>query len=224
MPTRLRHPKAIFLIPVLLVLFAAGIAEGATSRLYFAGYLGLDTFRSYKFTETSVPTTGAINLRNSPSFGAALGLHLTDNVRVEAELSYRKPTGSSIGFDSVGPSSTGLGGNLRTVLMMINGYYDIPYKIHGVQPFLGAGIGMADVRGHLLDSSGTVAAQGGTSKGLAWQGGGGLRYTLNSNVSLTGSYRYIGTTDPMIGSYKFSYHTNEFRMGLEYALPVDWLR
>lgn len=209
----------LFLIVAVAVLCLQGMqAHAQTSRVYFAGYMGLNTYNDQEFDESSVPVSGDIELKNAMSFAGALGIRLSRQVRLEAELSFsetemdRLELGALGGFD--------LGGEIRTYLTMLNVYYDfdVPWS---VQPFIGGGLGFAWHEGDIDDLSGLAVDASDDATGIAWQLGGGLKYRVNPDMAFSSGYRYIDGTDLDFGSYSIDYGSHEFRIGLEYDLPFE---
>lgn len=211
----------IFLFFTLISFFsvAANTASAQTSRVYFAGYLGLNSSTSHEFSESSRPASGDISLKNAPVLAGALGLRFTPALRFEAEISRRKTEMDRM--DINGGGSYKLGGDLTSWLYMINGYYDIDLGWRKLMPFATAGIGFAVHDAEIIDGA-NVAANGlDTSWGLALQLGSGLKYRVKDNMAFTGSYRFIGTTDMEVDSYDIGYSSHEIRLGIEYDLPVS---
>ena len=208
----------VITITVICLLAATLPALAQSSRLYFASYLGLSLANDHDFaTNDNIGAQGSASLSSAPSFAGALGLRLGDNFRVEEELSYRKPK-----FDHVGQFNGGDGdanGSLRAIYLLTNLYYDINLKWHDIQPFISAGLGVAQLHGSL--ESGTPGFNSsGSSTNVAWQLGTGLKYRASPDLAFTGGYRYVGTSDADIGHSKLSFGDNEVRVGLEYDLPV----
>jgi OOP family OmpA-OmpF porin len=198
-------------------LCSASVAHAQTSRLYFAGYLGLSTFSDMEFSESSTSSNGDLQADNATSFAGALGIRLNRNIRLEGELSYRNSDFSTINID--GSGSFTAGGELKSSLAFLNVYYDfdVPWK---VQPFIGAGLGYGWHSGEIVDSSGTSANTSADASGLAWNVGGGLRYRTQDNFAFTGSYRFVDSVDLDLGGYDIDYGAHEFRVGMEWDLPV----
>ena len=192
-------------------------ASAQTSRVYFAGYLGLSTYNDQKFEESSVPASGDIELSNTQSFAGALGIRISNQFRVEGEISYSNADLNRMDIDGAG--SFQLGGDLATWLGMINLYYDfdVPWRI---QPFLGAGAGIGWFDTHINDTSGFAADSAADTTALVWQVGGGLKYRMSPDLALTGSYRYLDSSDLSFDTYEVDYGSHEIRVGLEYDLPI----
>ncbi len=193
-------------------------ADAQTSRLYFAGYLGLNTSDDQEFSESTSGTVGDIEMKNTPLYAGALGVRLSRQFRLEGELSYRKADMDRIVINGAGNFE--LGGELRTWLALANLYYDFDVNWKKLQPFIGVGLGFGWHNGEINDLSGLAANASEDSTGIAWQAGGGLKYRVNPDMAFTGAYRYLGSTDLEFESYDWDYGSHEFLIGLEYDLPV----
>ncbi len=73
---------------------------------------------------------------------------------------------------------------------MVNGYHDFANSTR-FTPYVGAGVGYGKVR-YSSDTAGVDSASEDT---LAYQGIAGVGYELNPCWTLTGEYRYLGTTE-----------------------------
>jgi OmpA-OmpF porin, OOP family len=210
-------------ILVLTLVFAglcctATPAHAQTSRVYFAGYMGLNNLPSMDFTESSVPASGSVKFDNSLSFAGALGIRMSKNFRLEGEISYSKSDLDRIDINGAG--SFKAGGSMTQWLGLANVYYDfnVPWR---VQPFIGAGLGMAFVDGDVTDISGFSADSSGSTTALAWQLGFGAKYRMSPDLALSAGYRWLDTSDLDFGSYSIDYGNHEFRVGIEYDLPIS---
>jgi opacity protein-like surface antigen len=207
----------------LLSICAAAPALAQSSRLYFAGYLGLNVMHDEDFSESTAGNSGSLGYNNAPSFAGALGLRLTPNIRVEGELTYRNNSASHMNFAN--GTTARAGGDLRAYMLMLNMYYDFNFNWHNVTPYVTAGVGVANFRGSVSSGAPALApSSDGTDTVFAYQAGTGLKYRVSPDMALTGGYRYVGTADADIGNYKIHTGAHEFRLGLEYDLPVDWMK
>jgi len=200
----------------------AGLAQAQSSRLYFAGYLGLNSFTESEFSETTTGRQGDLEFKNAFSMAGALGLRLTPQWRMEAEISRRNSHTDRA--DITGAGSFEMGGDLTSWLYMLNLYYDVDWQWKNFQPFLMAGVGLASHEANLDDVSGLLPNASDDSLGFAWGLGGGLKYRVNPDMAITTNYRYIGANDLEVDSFDFEYSSHELRLGLEYDLPTDWLK
>ena len=202
-------------LPVLCLLTPSAV-QAQVSRIYFAGYLGLSGSNDQEFTDSRTNTAGDIELDSTPSFAGALGFRLSKQLRVEAELSYKKPDINSLHLAT--GTTYDVAGELNTWLGLMNVYYDfdVPWK---VTPYVSAGLGMGYIDGELNSSAGGQTFSD-SAYGLAWQAGAGIKYRPRTNLAYTLGYRYEGTQDLELGDIDLGYSGHEFRIGLEYDL--DW--
>jgi opacity protein-like surface antigen len=195
-------------------------ANAQSSRLYFAGYMGLNMSNDQEFNERTTGLNGEIERSNGYSFAGALGLRIDHKWRAEAEISYLTSD-----FDFIKLSGNGgnhdLGGSIDTYLFMLNAYYDIDFEWQKLTPFVTGGLGLVWHDAQVEPASGIGVNSTDEDFGFAWQIGTGLKYRLDENTAVTGSYRYIGTTDADIDSYEINYDNHEFRIGVEYDIPVS---
>lgn len=217
----MKHFLLVAIVTLITLMLAPAGAQAQSSRLYFAGYLGLNTFGESGFSETTRNREGEIEFKNAFSIAGALGLRLTPQWRIEGEISRRNAKLNNIDFE--GGGNFKLGGEIASWLYMMNFYYDIDWAWKDFQPFLTAGLGFAAHEAAIYDNSGLAVNATDDTLGFAFQLGGGMKYRLNPDTALTGNYRYIGANDLEIDSYDLEYTSHEWRIGLEYDLPMGWL-
>lgn len=204
-----------------LVFASLGAKESSaqSSRMYLAGYMGLNAPFEQNFSDnadtTATMTSGDIKFKNTVSFAGALGLRLSTNVRVEAELSYKDNDADTIDFNNAGLNSEELSGSLKNFNGLVNLYYDfnVPWK---VKPYVGAGLGLGWFEGDITSASGPNFSEDAT--GLIWNAAAGLKYRTRSNVAFTAGYRYLDSADLDFEGVDLEYSDHEFRIGIEYDL------
>lgn len=196
---------------------SAPTASAQVSRLYFAGYLGLNSINDANFSHSAPSANGDFKFGNGTSFAGALGMRLTRNLRLEGEYSYSKSDLSSMNVSGSGQFN--IGGEFSRKIAFANIYYDfdLPWKI---QPFIGGGLGYGWHSGEINDTSATLGNASADDSGLMWNLGGGIKYRPREDMAFTGGYRFIDSVDLDFGSYKTEYDAHEFRIGLEWDLPV----
>ncbi len=216
--------KKLLLTSAIIIAASACVtaAKAQSSRMYFAGYMGLMTSNDREFSDSRSGTSGDFEYNNTPSFAGALGLRINPSFRLEGEVSYSNADLTQTDFSTGGSFTTG--GNLRTYLFMLNAYYDFDLEWDKISPFVTAGIGIAHHDAEIDDVSGFATDATGTDFGLAYQVGGGLKYRWSDDLAFSGGYRYLGGSDISIDSYDINYSGHEIRFGLEYDLPVDFLQ
>jgi OOP family OmpA-OmpF porin len=149
---------------------------------------------------------------NDPRIGfvlsAAVGMHLNNvlqGLRVEGEFGYRE-NDVDASWDSATPltspttDSVGDLGAFNGVAqyqhnafsIMANAWYD--FQVAGLSPYVGGGIGWADVEVDGVYQSKSVGASFSES-GFAWQLGGGLHLPIDEKLTLGIGYRYFSAPD-----------------------------
>jgi opacity protein-like surface antigen len=208
--------RRLALMAVCLSAFIAQPAAAQTSRIYFAGYLGLNNYNQMDFTESS--GTGTLQVENGKSFAGALGIRLTSQLRLEGEYSY---SGGDISrMEVAGAGSFDSGGEIQSKIVFANLYYDfdVPWAI---QPFVGGGLGYGWNSAEINDGSGLLSNASADASGLMWNLGGGFEYHPRSDLAFTAGYRFVdAVSDQSFGNYDVDLGAHEFRIGVEWDLPV----
>jgi len=177
--------------------------------VYISGDAGSSWFNTINIHPSSatVTTTPGINVLG------AIGVKWCDTFRLEAEFGYQRNNNDKY-TDSYGAySSTG---NHSVTSYTANGYYD--FKAGGVNPYLTAGIGLAQVGVHdVITPLDTINE---THSALGYQFGAGLSIPLNKNVDFDVRYRYYRTStvnlDNNAGEFQIS--SNSILAGLRVCL------
>lgn len=131
--------------------------------------------------------------------GAALGVHLSDSIRLEAEYLYRRNTLKNVAT----PALTAPGnGDFNSVFIMGNAYYDFAgwqFSSVQVRPFIGLGLGWAQEIDIDLTGGGRTVNYSGSDfayQAMAgvrleydsgWYSSVGIRYANASKARLTGT-------------------------------------
>ncbi|MCR9219419.1 MAG: OmpA family protein [Alphaproteobacteria bacterium] len=152
-----------------------------------------------------------------PSYGGgAIGFDYAGPWRGELELGFR-----SNDVDSVGAANAS--GAVDVTALMINGFYDFEGLLGPVTPYLGAGVGLAQIKaedvfpvnGALSESSDNV---------LAAQLLAGAAVEIVQDLDLTGQYAYFMTRDAELRNaagvgYDLEYAAHTFTLGLRFNFP-----
>lgn len=193
---QLRKTIAVLLCGVCALSTIAYAADDA--RVYFSGYKGLNL-------AAEAPKTLNDTLQaKSRSFGGVLGFRLYDSVRLEAQFTEKS-------YDSSSDTN-----EVRAASFLLNGYYDFDLDLP-VYPYIGAGAGFAS-----FQTPGFTSSQPRTDTGFVYQLTGGLKYPVEDDLMITGSYNYRGTADIDLEQTDFDYSAHELKIGVEYKLPILW--
>lgn len=156
------------------VLFLSGAAHAQDAGWYLRGEIG-GSFQG------ELDADDAIDLDNGFGVGIATGYDFANGLRTEGELLHLK--------NDVEGSSDG-------DVSSIGGFANVIYDFNrggAFQPFLGAGVGLAQVD---LDNG----AFDDDDSGLAYQAKAGVAYKINDRLSAELAYRYVVVTDLEFGS------------------------
>ena len=211
------HNLIVTALTLLSILAVPHYAKAQTSRLYFAGYLGLNTAPDLDFSNAANGQRGDFGFNNATEFAGALGVRVNRQLRFEAEIGLSSQDIANADINGAG--NVDASGELERTLYMINAYYDleVPWRF---KPYVSAGGGLARFDGEVDSNGGALTSANETTTVPALQLGSGVKYRLRPDLALTGGYRYVTTTELDIGSYDIDYDTHEFRVGLEWDFPV----
>lgn len=134
--------------------------------------------------------------------------------RLEAELAYREND-----FDKLklGGLSAGADGDMSAFSFMVNGYWDLE-NATPLTPYLGAGVGVANVEISDLEVAGIDVADDDDTV-FAYQLAAGIGFELNQAMILDLGYRYFATEDPEFdsdlgGDFEGEYDSHNVSLGL----------
>lgn len=215
--------KKYFSIAFVLALLLGFIATTAQAQTYAFGNLALvqvsdaDVGFDVPGFGTGI-TLAEISFDSGIGFAGGFGHAYGNGLRTEVELAYRKNDLDKIAGRGpfAGLGSTPLNGDISSLALMINGFYDFDLGLP-VTPFAGAGLGFARVSIDSdwlgVDSSDTV---------FAYQLGAGVAFALNPQVNLDLQYRFFATLDPELKStsgdrFDTEYMTHNVMLGLRYS-------
>ncbi len=159
-------------------------------------------------------SSGDIGYENSANFGGALGYQGHPNVRGEVEVSYRQADLEDISENGVGTFS--LGGDLSTLTVLANVYYDFTTGSE-FSPYISGGIGMASHDAEVNNVAGvTLTGLNDDDTVFAYQFGAGFSYEINSPTALVIGYRFLGSDDPTFMGQEIDYDAHEIRGGVRF--------
>lgn len=165
--------KKFICVTCLVCVFGVGTAyaEEVKTRQYFTVKGGVDKYHDLEIEKEEVAIETGLAIMGS------VGSYLTDDWRVETEVSYRSSSGSWSGTEVTGSN----------VGAMLNGVYEL--DLHpNLRPYVIGGVGGSV---YLWEYGGLD----GYEWAFAYQGGGGLRYVINAAWALEVEYRFFGTPD-----------------------------
>lgn len=134
-------------------------------------------------------------------------------IRVEAEYAVRTALEQSdSGFNGATPWSEKYDVNLHTI--MGNVYFDL-HNSTAFTPYIGAGLGVAFVRGNYeAQVGGWTREASDYSTEFAWNVGAGCAYSFNEMVSADLAYRFLDVTRAELKGAKIDLSAHEISLGL----------
>ena len=221
--------KKLLALSVSILALSSAVAEAAP---YAELNLGASIPFDSNFNQALSPDA-VISFNSAFAVTAAGGYAFDNGLRAELEYGWQQPDIDKVAGHVVGVpvTFTGNGGSVSVNTFLANGYYDFktPYKI---TPFVGGGLGVAVLSAH---TSGPNATQltlnsGDSATVFAYQVTAGVSYPVTDRVSLTGSYRYLGTSEgsfnttlyngltPLVsGPVRVGFSDNIIRFGVRYT-------
>ncbi len=186
--------KKIWIVGLAMALMSAGVASSALAAPYVSGAFGMVSVND---ADVSGNISGELSFDPGFGFIAAVGNGF-DGLRGEIEMAYRNND-----LDKFSNNNTT--GDITSLAVMGNLLVDIAVS-ETVWPFLGAGIGLAnvDLDG---DEDDTV---------FAYQAIAGLGFPLTHVTTLDLQYRYFATADADFNGTDVEYQTHNFLAGLRF--------
>jgi len=179
----------------------------AAGQVYISGFGGVNFQRdqnSVRVVDSDL--AGVVDVDFDPDFvaGGAIGYAFEETpfgrFRVEIEGSYRQADVDG-GGTLTGPQA--FGGDISAVAGLAMVYYDLSEVSEFVTPFIGAGVGVADIDSEITYAPlggdpglPTVAIGGGTETKLAWQAVAGFSVNLVPGIDFVLDGRFFATRDP----------------------------
>lgn len=188
MPTNKKH----FILSVVTVMCFIASSVRADSGWYAGFNAGLNF--QYDQESTGPNRVEDLDFDTGSLFAGQLGYRFSGTrvgrFRVEAELSHRENDVDQIVFNGIDRSG---GGEEEVLAGLMNLFYDFNGISKRLKPFVGAGLGFANIDadvsypGAFIDDDDTT---------LAYQAIAGVEYRLTKEISLIGDARYFALDDP----------------------------
>jgi len=204
--------KRLIVVAVLALVFITTSAHAADKGMYVAGNLGISLLSDADVEQSGFPTVEA-SFDLGFNIGGAIGYDY-GNIRAEGEITYRR---NDIDEISVLGFIFPAGGDVSSLGFMVNGYYDFHSANSPVAPYLGVGIGLANV---MVDASiGGIPLLDDDAWVFAYQFMAGIGYEISPTTALTVGYRYFQTSDasfpdPGFPDVEVDAQSHEFNFGV----------
>jgi opacity protein-like surface antigen len=194
----------------------ADMESSATHRsIYFRGAIGLQQLQGmeYDINAGEVRT----QYEKAPVYSGAIGYDF-GNYTAEVELSSRSnDTDTQTLLGSKLPAASG---TTESTALMVNAYYETPTDGQW-QPYIGLGVGMAQVDLNTHQTAGILLLDDGEMV-AAYQGMIGMQYNFTPQISAFAEYRYFATDTVAITTntntnHEVAYEVHNGLFGLKYA-------
>ncbi len=175
----------------LLAMLLSSAAWAQNNAWYVAGGLGASFPNDVDITQPGEPTL-TTELDTGIFATGAFGRSFDNQIfRAEAEVLYNINDVSTLSVP--GGGSPTASGDISTLGLMVNGYYDIDTNSKW-RPYIGGGIGGANVSINSLSSLGVLIADDDTTV-FAYQVKVGVAYEFTQALAGTLGYRFFATED-----------------------------
>ncbi len=182
------------------------------------------TSKSYSATNTTVVVPTLTNTNTNTHTNLNIGKGATSVISV---TSTNTTTVSSTVRHTDLDVNIATSGDITTWSYMANVWYDFDLGNSRIHPFIGGGIGLAQVDleykalAYTMDGAAYTYAGGDDDWGFAYQLGAGLGYEFDNGMTLTAQYRYFATGEVQAGlrdQPSFNVESQNFLIGLQ--IPI----
>jgi len=195
--------KKQFVVLLALTMFIGLGVSAAFAAPYVSGNVGAVWLEDSDFGDEA-----EISFDTGFGITAAIGNAYENGLRGEVEFGYR--TSDMDEFDSDFGSGSINDGDISTISLMVNGYYDFRPK-ETICPFIGAGIGYANVEGDIEELGSE------DDNVFAYQVAAGVAFAINPQTKIDVQYRYFDTDDGDFDNLEVEYGTHNAMLGVRYS-------
>lgn len=183
--------RMVFVFCIVVMAFFAAPAFAAGP--YVGGQAGAVFLSDSTFTDSG----GNADIKFDTGYGlGAFGGFDYGTWRLEGEFTYRVNDNKEV---SSGGTTDSIGGDMSSMALMVNAYYDFRMVSPTIVPYIGGGIGGARVSSEVTDSIGTVIDD--DDMVFAYQFATGVGFVVTPQLTIDLGYKYFATADP---SFEFS--------------------
>jgi len=206
---------------MMFVLCILAVSIFAVPAFAAGPYLGVEGGLTFLSDSTLSGPGGSAELKYDTGFGAGVvGGFDFGTFRLEGEFAYRTNDHDEIsGFGLTGPAD----GDTSSMALMVNAYYDFRMVSPTIVPYIGVGVGGAQVSTKLEDPGGPAVIDD-DDMVFAYQIAAGIGFAVNKQVTIDLGYKYFATADPSFevigaGGVKIDseYSSHNVFLGLRYS-------
>ncbi len=209
------------------ILMTAATAIAAQGDWYVRGeggyVFGGDTFDGDIF----VPGDHDASTDGGWRAAVAAGYLVESDLRVEVEVAYSdRDTDDGQLFGSALPT---VSGSISALMVTANLVWDIPHKLFGAQPFVGAGVGMLHVDADYTSFDAATITIDDTDSEAVGKVFAGVAYPIGNNLEATFTYQYAGSFNdldfpagpalaPTLGIFRTDYDEHSLSLGIRFTM------
>lgn len=196
-----------------IMLFFASNAFAGPIRSYVGASAGVALPDNSSTIDAS--GTGAdVSYDPGLSLSGLIGHEFGGGPRLEGEVNYKKVNTDK--FKLAGTTNN-LHSDFRSIGMMANAYYDFSVT-RTVTPYIGGGLGFANVNMSSADVKGVRIWNSDSATAFAYQAGLGCNIMMNRWMAFDLGYKYYGTSDYKIDQVTSNFGSHNILFGLKYYI------
>ena len=202
-------------VAVFALVFITTSAQAADKGMYFSANWGSGILSDADSAPLGIVSETSVDL--GFNLGGAIGYDYGP-VRAEFELAYHHNDFNEL---STGGVTVPAFGTVSVISLMVNGYYDFHSENSPLVPYLGAGVGLANIEEN-LSVIGLQFVDDDNTNAFAYQFMAGLGFNINPTTTLTAGYRFFATLDPEFKDsagtpFDSEYQSHEITLGIRVA-------
>lgn len=213
----MKNKILVVVICIFIFLLSANVfAEGP----YISANVGVSWLDDAELTGSDL----GINLESDMEFdtgfllGAALGYDF-GQLRIEGEMGYRFHDIDE--WKDVTVNGTNFGdfngdGDVATLSLLVNGYVDFAPPNYPVTPYIGGGIGFANIDMNDLELEDDFIGDEDDTV-FAYQLAAGVAFAVNPYMTLDLGYRYFATSDPEFDEIEAEYDSHNISLAVRFS-------
>lgn len=195
-----------------VMIFSTPLFAKDKETCYVSGNIGFAKLSDSDVTNSTISDT-TINMEfdNGLALGFAFGYDF-GNTRLEWDISHQKNNFEKASLS--GYNSVDLTGNVTSLTLLMNGYYDFTNS-SAFTPYITGGLGIAtiEIKDWNISDSG-LSSFNERCTAYAYQVGAGIGYAITEKITIDTKYRYFATEDLKFDGIKTEYANHNFLFGI----------
>lgn len=219
--------KRIYAAALSSVAILATAATAAQGDWYVRGDLGYVFGGDTLDGDIFVPGDHDASTEGGWRAAVAAGYLVESDLRVELDVAYSdRDTDDGQLFGAPLPT---VSGSLSAWMVTANLVWDIPHKLFGAQPFVGAGVGLLSVDADYTSIDAATITTDDTDNEAVGKMFAGVAYPIGNNLEATFTYQYAGSFNdldfvtgpvalPPEGRFRTRYDEHSLSLGIRFTM------